>query len=163
MFQRGGVCLWNYNNEDQIQNIRSMTLLLWNLCFVKIKAFFDSGKHWGAFIHVKLNSAFVWSICKCSLCLFVIGIYFTPALPPCFCLCVCLFCPLFCNIKQLSMGEEEFDCPLKKILGHLSSEGLTRAGRKNLIRLNDDWNGLIYIFCMHTLHTWSLLSTGSSG
>lgn len=33
----------------------------------------------------------------------------------------------------------------------------------NVIRLNDDWNGLIYISGMHTLHTWSLLSTGSSG
>lgn len=43
--------------------------------------------------------------------LFVIGIYFTPALPPCFWLC--LFILPFFNIKQLSMGEEEFDCPLK--------------------------------------------------
>lgn len=31
------------------------------------------------------------------------------------------------------------------------------------IRLDDDWNGLIYICAMHTLHTWSLHSAGSSG
>lgn len=54
---------------------------------------------------------------------------------------------------------------LLNISGRLSIWGQMSVGmkKKKLIRWNDDWNGLIYIFCMHTLHTWSLLSTGSSG
>lgn len=129
-----------------------MALLLLNLCFGKSKHYLISAT-------LKLNSVFARSTCKWSWCLFVINFIFMSAILLCFCMYV-----VFLYVKQLSCYGEQFDRPLD-ISGHLSNEGQMRVGRekKNLIRLNDDWNGLIYIFCMHTLHTWSLLSTGSSG
>lgn len=109
-----------------------------------------------SFISGIFSTNFVFSLIHMQMipsrCLFVIDINFTSAILPCCC----------SSFKQLGCFREWFDRPLNNS-GHLSNEGQTREGGKNLIRLNDDWNGLIYIFCMHTLHTWSLLSTGSSG
>lgn len=70
-------------------------------------------------------------------------------------------------LKQFSIFEEQFQWPslppapffFWNIFTHWKQE--RECGAE--IRLDDDWNGLIYISCMHTLHTWSLHSAGSSG